>query len=216
GIQYFAFLDGASGSGSDSYTMAIGHNVIDGDRTISVIDVLYGQDPPFDPDFVTRAAAATLKEWRLSEVYGDTYAGAWPIAAMARNGIRYFTSPLSASDLYLYSLPLWTAGRVKMLDNQRAVDQLCNLRRRVGQGVADKVVHQRNAHDDLANVVAGVLWRLSPGGQPIKKNAGDYFGVMTAPRLIPAVPARYQGGAEGNAWASGSGSGILPIRTTGD
>jgi hypothetical protein len=182
GIQYFAFLDGASGSGSDSYTMAIGHNVIEGDRTISVIDVIYGQDPPFDPDYVTRSAAATLKEWNISEVYGDAYAGAWPITAMARNGIRYMTSPLSASELYLYTLPLWTAGRVRMLDSARAVDQLCALRRKTGQGVTEKVVHPRNGHDDLSNSVAGVLWRLSPIQRETAIADLTGFGVVTAAR----------------------------------
>jgi hypothetical protein len=44
------------------------------------------------------------------------------------------------------------------------VDQLCGLKRKVGQGGREIVDHPRNAHDDLANAVCGVLWRLSPGG----------------------------------------------------
>jgi hypothetical protein len=181
GIAYFAFLDSASGSGTDSYTMAIGHNIIDDERTISVIDVIYEAIPPFDPDYVTRSAAATLKEWNLTEVYGDNYGGAWPVTAMARNGIRYFTSPLSASELYLHTLPLWNAGRVRMLDSAKAIDQLCALRRRVGQGVQEKIVHPRNGHDDLANSVAGLLWRLSPIERQVVTDYGG-IGVVSQPR----------------------------------
>jgi len=59
-------------------------------------------------------------------------------------------------------LPLWTAGRVSTLDHQRAVDQLCNLRRRLGQGGKETIFHPRNAHDDLSCVIAGLLWRLTP------------------------------------------------------
>jgi hypothetical protein len=180
-IAYFAFLDSASGSGTDSYTMAIGHNIIDGERTIGVVDVIYEAVPPFNPDYVTRSAAATLKEWNLTEVYGDNYGGAWPVTAMARNGIRYVTSPLSASELYLHTLPLWNAGRVRMLDSDKAVDQFCALRRRVGQGVQEKIVHPRNGHDDLSNSVAGVLWRLSPVEHHVATDFGG-IGVVSAPR----------------------------------
>jgi hypothetical protein len=180
-IAYFAFLDSASGSGTDSYTMAIGHNIIDGERTISVVDVIYEAVPPFDPDYVTRSAAATLKEWNLTEVYGDNYGGAWPVTAMARNGIRYVTSPLSASELYLHTLPLWNAGRVRMLDSAKAIDQFCALRRRVGQGVQEKIVHPRNGHDDLSNSVAGVLWRLSPIERQVVTDYAN-IGVVSAPR----------------------------------
>jgi hypothetical protein len=51
--------------------MAVGHNVIEDERSIAVIDQVYECEPPFDPDYVTRSAAQTLSEWGLSEVYGD-------------------------------------------------------------------------------------------------------------------------------------------------
>jgi hypothetical protein len=101
---------------------------------------------------------------------------------MARNGIRYVTSPLSASELYLHTLPLWNAGRVRMLDSAKAIDQFCALRRRVGQGVQEKIVHPRNGHDDLSNAVAGVLWRLSPVEHHVATDFGG-IGVVTAPRV---------------------------------
>jgi hypothetical protein len=185
GIQYFAFLDSASGSGKDAYALAIGHNVIDGDRTLSIIDRIYSQDPPFDPDTITARAAEVIKEWGLTEVYGDNYAGAWPVTAMQRNGVRYIPSPLSASELYLHTLPLWNAGRVRMLDNPKCIEQFARLRRRVGQGVAEKVIHPRAAHDDLSNCVAGVLWRLSPVEHNAMPTSWDIPGAITAPRIGP-------------------------------
>jgi hypothetical protein len=64
----------------------------------------------------------------------------------------------------VHVVPLFTSGRVKLLNNQRMVDQLCALRRKVGQGGRESVDHPRNQHDDLANAACGLLWRLSPSG----------------------------------------------------
>jgi hypothetical protein len=181
-VTYFAFVDVAGGTGSDSYCLAIGHNVMDGGRIIHVVDVLVEVRPPFNPDEVTAQAAELLRQWRISRVNGDSYAAGYSITAFARGGISYGSSP-SASELYLHSLPLWTAGRVSMLDVPRAIDQLANLMRRQ-DGPREKVVHPKNAHDDLANTVAGLLWRLSP----VDYNAGASYGgigVFTQPRAYP-------------------------------
>jgi hypothetical protein len=62
----------------------------------------------------------------------------------------------------LHVLPLFTARRVDLLDVPRLVDQLCGLKRKVGQGGRESVDHSRGAHDDVANSVCGLLWRLSP------------------------------------------------------
>lgn len=184
GIQYVAFLDSAGGSGTDAYALAIGHNVIDGDKTISVIDQIYCQDPPFDPDTATQQAAEIIKMWGLIEVYGNSYGGGWPVTAMARHGVQYVKCPLDTSALYLHTLPLWNSARVRLIDRPQCVEQFTRLRRRVGQGVAEKVVHPRSAHDDLANVVAGVLWRLSPVDRnPIGSYGG--IGVVSQPRFDP-------------------------------
>jgi len=86
----------------------------------------------------------------------------WPITSFGRNGISYSASPLTRSELYLHTLPLWTAGRIRLLDNPRIVDQFAGLRRKVGSGGRESVDHVRGAHDDIANCIAGCLWRLSP------------------------------------------------------
>jgi len=79
---------------------------------------------------------------------------------------RLDISPLTKSEIYLHPLPLWTAGRVRLIDNQRVVDQFVQLRRKVGGSGKESVDHVRGTHDDLANSIAGVLWLLSPVYQP--------------------------------------------------
>jgi hypothetical protein len=162
GIQYLSFVDVAGGSGSDSFAAAVGHKHIDQGREICILDAIFVVPPPFDPDAATLRCASFLAPWRVSEVVGDAYGGDWPLTAFARNGVRYSKSPLTKSELYLHVLPLFTAGRVKLLDNPRITDQFCNLRRKVGSGGKESVDHVRGSHDDLANSVAGLLWRLSP------------------------------------------------------
>jgi hypothetical protein len=206
GIKYFAFLDSAGGSGSDSYATAIGHNIIEDGRIISVIDQIYEAVPPFDPDIVTRAAAETLKQWNIREVYGDSYGGAWPVTAMAKCGIRYVTSPLNTSELYLHTLPLWNAGRVRMLDSPKAIEQIARLRRRVGQGVAEKIVHPRNGHDDSANVIAGVLWLLSPVQRQVI-SSWAVGGVVRAPNLN--APGQGEEADTMRAWMASQGRGYI-------
>jgi len=174
GVTYRAHIDVAGGTGSDSFCVCIGHKMHDAGRDICVIDVLFEARPPFDPDVVTKQAAQLLLQWGVSDATADRYGAGWPITAFAKHGICFHTAALTTSELYLHTLPLWTAARVSMLDVPRAVDQLCNLRRKVGQGRKDTITHLRNAHDDLACVIAGLLWRLTP------VEAGDEVSITAA------------------------------------
>jgi hypothetical protein len=62
----------------------------------------------------------------------------------------------------MHALPAWTAGRVLMLDHPRAVDQLCSLKRKLGQTGREIIYKPKGSHDDLANCISGLLWRLTP------------------------------------------------------
>jgi hypothetical protein len=55
-----------------------------------------------------------------------------------------------------------------MLDHGRGIDQLCGLRRRVGQGGKETITHFRRSHDDVATSISGLIWRLTPTKQVIK------------------------------------------------
>ena len=162
GISYSAFVDVAGGNGEDSFALAIGHRERHDGREIAVVDLVFEQRPPFDPDVVTARCGTILSQWGISSVKGDRYAAAWPVSAFARHGITYWHATLDASALYLHALPAFTAGRVRMPDLHRLADQLCGLRRHIASGGRETVQHPRGAHDDLANAVAGLLWMLTP------------------------------------------------------
>ena len=129
---------------------------------------------------VVKGYAEALKFWGLSEVMGDDYGGGIVPSMFAKHGIRYQSCPLTASQLYLHCMPAWTSAMVRMCDVSRAVDQLVNLRRKVGQAGQESVVHLGNSHDDLANVVSGLIYRLTP----LEPVAWDYdgIGVVSAQR----------------------------------
>jgi hypothetical protein len=180
GVQYLAFADPASGTGRDSFTMAIGHRRRDDDQDMLIVDALWEARPPFPAIDVVKGFADALKQWGLTEVMGDDYSGGIVASMFAKQGIRYQSCPLTASQLYLHALPSWTSKMVLLCDCQRAVDQLCTLRRKVGQAGAESVVHLGNQHDDLANSISGVLYRLTPR-EPVAWDYGG-IGVVSQPR----------------------------------
>jgi hypothetical protein len=180
GVQYLAFTDPASGTGTDSFTMGIGHRARDDDHDVLLIDALYEARPPFSAVDVVKGHAEALKQWNLTSVMGDDYGGGMVASVFAKLGIQYQSCPLTASQLYLHALPAWTSSMVVMCDVSRAVDQLVNLRRKVGQAGQESVVHLGNSHDDLANAVSGLIYRLTP----LEQVAWDYggIGVVSQPR----------------------------------
>jgi hypothetical protein len=181
GVEYVAFADPASGTGRDSFTMAIGHKRRDPDQDMLEIDALWEARPPFSAIDVVKGFADALKTWRLASVMGDDFGGGSFASMFAKQGIAYQSSPLTASELYLHTLPSWTSSMVSMVDCQRAVDQICGLRRKVASGGKESVVHLGNQHDDFANVVAGVLYRLTPREAVAWDYAG--IGVISTPRV---------------------------------
>jgi hypothetical protein len=164
-VEYVAFADPASGTGRDSFTMAIGHRRRDDDQDKLVIDALWEARPPFSAIDVIKGFAEALKNWRLDTVVGDDYSGGIVASMFAKYRIAYQTCPLTTSQLYLHALPSWTSNMVLLVDYQRAIDQLCTLRRKVGSGGVETVTHLGNQHDDLACVISGVLFRLTPREQ---------------------------------------------------
>lgn len=151
--QYCAFVDPSGGS-SDSMTCAIAH--MENDNTI-VIDTILERRAPFNPEHVAHDFSSVLKEYGVSTVVGDRYAGEWPRVAFRKRSIEYQLSKLSKSELYLEMLPKINAGTVDLLRNQRLINQLLCLERRTARGGKDSIDHPPGGHDDVANCVAGVL-----------------------------------------------------------
>jgi hypothetical protein len=147
---YTAFCDPSGGS-ADSFTMAISHR--EGERIF--IDAIREIQPPFSPEAVINEFAALCKQYRVSRIVGDKYAGDFPRELFRKRGIEYRCSDKTKSDLYRDMLPLLNSGRVVLPKSDRLVNQLCGLERRVARSGKDSIDHAPSAKDDLANAVAG-------------------------------------------------------------
>ncbi|HEX5461065.1 MAG TPA: hypothetical protein VFX20_13960 [Steroidobacteraceae bacterium] len=170
GFKYAAFTD-PSGGRSDSFTLAIAHQVPKRGETPErlVLDAVRTVAPPFDPEIAVETMAATLKDYGLSEVTGDQYAGEWPVSAFRKHNITYKPSERSRSEIYLEMLPHFSRGAVELLDVPALRTQLLLLERRTRSGGRDSVDHPRGAHDDIANSTAGALLLVAA------KRAGSWF-----------------------------------------
>jgi hypothetical protein len=163
--QYRGFVDTSGGRG-DSFTCAISH----AEGNLAVIDFLFERRAPFDdPHAVVKECATHLQAYGIGLAVGDHYSAEWAASAFRNVGITYEPAEKNKSDLYLESLPIFTSGRARIVENQRLIHQLISLERRAGRTGKDSVNHPdyRNAHDDLANVVCGALTLVAGGTDPV-------------------------------------------------
>jgi hypothetical protein len=153
-FRYNAFVDPSGGS-ADSMTLAIGHAEKEASAARYVIDVIRERKPPFSPEAVVSEFAELLRDYRISAVVGDRYAGEWPRERFKAHRIRYEPSAKPKSDLYRDLLPLINGARLELPPVPRLRTQLCSLERRTSRGGRDSIDHPPGGHDDLANAVAG-------------------------------------------------------------
>jgi hypothetical protein len=158
GVSYRAFCD-PSGGVSDSFCLAIAHSKDE----IAVLDCLLEIPAPFNPTTATGDVAKTLASYGMSQVVGDRYAASWVVDAFSKHGVRYAYSARDRSALYADALPLFTSGRVRLLDNRKLIAQFANLERRTASLGRDRIDHPAGGHDDLSNSAAGVLAALTSG-----------------------------------------------------
>ena len=152
GVRYHGFTDPSGGS-QDSFTLAISHR--EGER--AVLDLVREVKPPFDPERVVNDYAAVLKDYGITRVMSDKYAGAWVFAAFHKAGIFVDQAARPKSEIYGELLPGLNSGKVELLDNQRLLAQLGSLERRTSRAGRDSIDHGPGAHDDLINSAAGAL-----------------------------------------------------------
>lgn len=164
-VRYFAFCD-PSGGRQDSMTLAISHK--DSNTGKIILDVLREARPPFKPDNVVEEFSQVLKEYEIAQVESDRYAGEWVSSAFRDCGIMVDPAKLSASEIYLSALPLFSNTSVELLDSQRLVSQLRGLERRTRSGGKDLVTHYPGGHDDLANSACGVIVRVHSNASIIR------------------------------------------------
>ena len=188
GINYHCRFDAAGGTvGNDSFAGLICHRSRDNDRDLVICDTLFEVRPPFDPLDIIARFAGILKQWDITQVTGDGWSFNFVASAFAKFGIAYNLSKLSASELYIAALPSFTSKSVVLLDQPRAIDQLVNLRRKIGSAGAETVTHMRGQHDDLANVIAGGIYLCTPREQAMPESFGG-IGVFTGPRVLVGYP----------------------------
>lgn len=162
GTTYRGYVDAASGSGKDSFAVAVAHK--DGER--AVLDAVYAWSPPFNPSGVITEASELLRRFDISSVQGDRYAPGFVSEGFRKHSITYNAAPRTTSDTYLELLPLVNAGAVVLLDDPKLLRELRGLERRRGTAGKDKVDHRPGAHDDRATAAAGALVSAIP---PSKK-----------------------------------------------
>ena len=107
--NYLAFIDTAGGAGGDSTAMAIGHVEENDNRETPatfVVDAIIERTPPFAPSETLKDFAKVLKEYKVSRVVGDRYAGAFPAEAFSKSGVTFEATEHSKVYKYikLYSL----------------------------------------------------------------------------------------------------------------
>lgn len=201
GLRYQGFVDPSGGS-QDSMTLAISHR--QGEQVI--LDCIRERRPPFSPENVVEEFATLLKNYGVSRISGDRYAGEWPRERFQKHGIVYEPSEKTRSELYLELLPLLNGGRVELLDDRTLLHQLQNLERRTGSG-RDSIDHCPCGHDDVANAAAGAVYLCAKGVRPMtvqELRNGSFTGnPMSATRQLK----------ENSSWSSLADSGQDYVRT---
>jgi hypothetical protein len=160
--NYFGFIDASGGSG-DSFAMAIAHK--EGKTTI--LDLVRDRPPPFSPEAVIEEYSRIFKNYRITSIKGDKYAGQFPVELFRKNGINLEPAERTKSELYGDLVAVINSGAVDLLDNNKLTSQLVGLERRTRTGGRDLIDHPPGGHDDVANAAAGAIVLVdSAGGDP--------------------------------------------------
>jgi hypothetical protein len=196
GVSYLGFVD-PSGGASDAMALAIAHRLGD----MFILDAAREIPAPFNPDAATTEFSTLLKAYGVAKVIGDRYAGEWVREPFRRHGIEYLVSEAPKSDIYRDALHLLIAGRARLLDNKRLINQLCSLERRTARGGRELIDHPQHpgAHDDLANAVCGAFVMLQRDPRPQLISVADVVGVDGLPPPLP--PSEY---VFATVWAAGA------------
>src|ERR1700730_4790849 len=191
-FRYRSFSDPGGGV-RDSFTCAITHV----ENDIVILDCLVEIRAPFNPTAAVEIIAKVLKEYGLHETTGDKYAAQWVVDAFAKVGIKYQHSERDRSAIYGDALPLFTSGKVRLLDNKKMINQFASLERRTAPNGKDRIDHGTGGHDDLCNAVAGAMVLAA---QPAVEAPQPQFGMQST-----SAPASHLGG-----WANNGGRTSAP------
>jgi hypothetical protein len=163
-VSYSAYVDPSGGSGQDAFAIAIAH--FDFETRRAVLDVLRARKPKFSPADVIEEFSGLLKRYRSHKIIGDAFR--FVAERFAECGIVYERSEATKSVLYANFLGPLNSGQVELLDQPELLAELAGLERRTSRGAGrENIDHAAlpGAHDDRANVCAGVLVGLMGGAQ---------------------------------------------------
>jgi len=169
GLSYTTFVDMSGGSNDDA-TLAIAHRDAEGRAILDVV-MDQGQRPPFDPRKAVERFSTILKDYGVTSVTGDRYAGETFRADFLSHGISYRVSELSKSQIYEALEPKLNAHEVVLLDHPNLEAQFLGLVWRGG-----KIDHPNGEHDDFANAAAGAVVCALKGvslGNPVAVGVED-------------------------------------------
>ena len=157
GVKYHAFTDASAGR-NDAFTLCISH--CEGNRGDEqwICDVIRGRSSPFDPRAVAEEYAALARQYHCDRIIGDAFAGEWVASAFRDAGVKYETSPLNKSALYLEALPHFNRGAASIPEHTKLIRELLTLERRVQRSGRDSVDHPKHGSDDYANALCGSLF----------------------------------------------------------
>lgn len=144
-----------SGGRSDACTIVLAHT--EPDDPFVYVDLLRRWAPPFSPESVVEQMAEALKTYGLYTATGDNFAGDLVVELFSKQGVNYRRSDLSASDIYLQALPIFSTGKVQAPDHPILRTELTQLERRTRTSGKDLITHPPGAHDDLAVAMCGAL-----------------------------------------------------------
>ena len=166
GSERFAFVDAASGGGSDSVALAVAERlppeldgwgeVKDGPPTARLLFVREWR-PKFSLEKVIVEAAADIRRYGLERVTGDAWAQGAQAALWRQQGVAYMDTAIPKSDIYHAVLPGLMAGRGALLSDPVLVEQLRNRVEYETAKPPPRVDHPKNEHDDVANAACGAL-----------------------------------------------------------
>lgn len=164
--SYFAFADVSGGRVEDS-AVAIAHRI---ERKV-IVDFIKLYKSPHDPISAIRDMSQQLKKFAIKKITGDNYAAEFVKSAFNTNGIRYEKCSITASQLYIETIPIIGSSAVELLDNETLINQFSSLLRFTRSGGKDKISHGQGQKDDLCNAVAGVIYCTA---KP-KRKVGAFF-----------------------------------------
>jgi hypothetical protein len=200
-LRYAAFVD-MSGGSSDDACLAIAHKLPNGTVIIDLV-VNQGWPVPFDAIRAVSKFAEILRQWNVTQVYGDDYAGHTFKLAFERQGIRWglpremhkadrkdTDRKLDKTDLYERLEPQVNGEQIRLPDIPKLEEQLLTL---VVKG--QRIDHQDGDHDDWANAVAGAAWVAADAKKgPLVIPDADYASIhnrmVTAPYRRPTTSWR--------------------------